>query len=278
MPSQTENQSAAAKAKDLQGIGPRLKGHVAIVTGADSGIGQATAIAFALAGADVAIAVHEDKGGARATLEQVEKAGRRGVVIPLDQGDPRSVAEFYRKTQSELGVPTLLVNNAGVDSTGKKVKDMEPEDMERVMRINYLGPFYFCREFVRGLDQTGKKGVIINVTSVHQEYPRIGASGYDASKGALRNLTRTLALECAEQGTRVVNLAPGMVFTPFNQEAIDDPKTREKQTSMIPMKRAAEPEEIARAAVFLASDDASYVTGTTLFVDGGLGMQQAQGA
>lgn len=277
MPSQTRSQSADAKAQDLESSS-RLKGHIAVVTGGDSGIGQATAIAFAKAGADVIIPVHEDEAGARETIEQVKAAGRRGSMFPLDQADATQVAEFMRRVRAEVGTPTLLVNDAGIDATGTHVKDMAIEDMERSMRVNFLGPFYLCREFLRGLDAENKKGVILNISSVHQEHPRAGAAGYDCSKGALRNLTRTLALETAESGTRVITIAPGMVLTPFNQRAIDDPEFLEKQVQSIPMKRAAEPEEIARVAVFLASDDASYIHGTTIFVDGALSMMQAQGA
>jgi glucose 1-dehydrogenase len=121
-------------------------------------------------------------------------------------------------------------------------------------------------------------GRIINVTSVHEEIPRAGAADYDCSKGALRNLTRTLALELAEEGITVNNIAPGMVLTPFNQEAVDDPEVREQQTASIPMKRAAEPSEIAGLAVFLASRDADYVTGSSYVMDGGLMQFQGQGA
>jgi glucose 1-dehydrogenase len=124
----------------------------------------------------------------------------------------------------------------------------------------------------------GRPGRIINITSVHEEIPRAGAADYDCAKGALRNLTRTLALEVAEAGTTVNNIAPGMVLTPFNQEAVDDPQVRRQQVSSIPMKRAAEPSEIGRLAVFLASDDAAYVTGASYVMDGGLMQNQGQGA
>jgi glucose 1-dehydrogenase len=135
-----------------------------------------------------------------------------------------------------------------------------------------------CKHFIRHFKSSGATsgGRILNVTSVHEEIPRAGAADYDCAKGALRNLTRTLALELAEAGITVNNIAPGMVLTPFNQEAIDDPKVREQQTASIPMKRAAEPREIGRLAVFLASADADYVTGASYVMDGGL--MQNQGA
>ena len=143
---------------------------------------------------------------------------------------------------------------------------------------NLIGPFLFCRAFIRGCKATKGSGKIINVTSVHEEIPRAGAAGYCASKGGLRNLTRCLALELAEHGITVNNLAPGMVLTPMNQEAIDDPEVRKEQTASIPMKRAAEPEEVAELALYLASKAADYATGATFTLDGGLQFFLGQGA
>lgn len=157
---------------------------------------------------------------------------------------------------------------------------MTDEDWEDAIRTNLSGPFYCCREFIRGIDGTDKHGAIINIiniTSVHQEIPRAGASGYDVAKGGLRNLTTTLALELAEQNFNVNNIAPGMVLTPMNQPAVDDPKVLRQQVQSIPMKRAAQPEEIAHVAVFLASEQARYIHGTTIVVDGALMLFQGQG-
>ena len=256
----------------------RLENQIAVVTGSDSGMGQATAMAFAQEGADVAVTYLHDQQGAEHTRQAVEQAGRRTVVVQLDQRDPEQVAHLFQTVQDQLGTPTILVNNAGIDSTGKHVKDMSIEEWDNELKTNLYGPFFCCQQFIRRLEGTGKHGVIINITSVHQEIPRAGAAGYDVAKGGLRNLTTTLALELAEKNININNIAPGMVLTPFNQQAIDDPKVREKQVQSIPMKRAAEPKEIARAAVFLASDDARYIHGTTLVVDGALMLFQGQGA
>lgn len=248
------------------------------MTGSDSGIGQATAIAFAQEGADVAVTYLHDKAGAEHTQREVEAAGRKSLLFHLDQRDPESVARLFQETRDKLGLPTILVNDAGVDATGKHVKDLSLEEWDNAIRTNLYGPFFCCQQFIRGLDGSDRHGTIINITSVHQEIPRAGASGYDASKGALRNLTTTLALELAEKNINVNNIAPGMVLTPMNQPALDDPKVREQQVQSIPMKRAAKPEEIAKVAVFLASEDARYILGTTIVVDGALMLFQGQGA
>ncbi|HZW11965.1 MAG TPA: SDR family oxidoreductase [Noviherbaspirillum sp.] len=256
----------------------RLRGELAVVTGSDSGIGQATAIAFAREGADVVITYFHDRQGADHTAREVEAAGRKAAVFRLDQRESANVAALFRDVKAQLGIPTILVNNSGIDAIGKAVSDMSDEDWDNGIRTNLYGPFYCCREFIRGIAGTGRHGSIINITSVHQEIPRAGASAYDASKGGLRNLTTTLALELAEKNINVNNIAPGMVLTPMNQQAIDDPEALRQQVQSIPMKRAAKPEEIAHVAVFLVSELARYIHGTTIVVDGALMLYQGQGA
>ncbi|GAB3550210.1 SDR family oxidoreductase [Noviherbaspirillum agri] len=256
----------------------RLRGELAIVTGSDSGIGQATAIALAQEGADVVITYFRDRQGADHTALDVEAAGRKAAVFQLDQRDSGKVAALFRDVKTQLGVPTILVNNSGIDASGKHVHDMSDEDWDNTIRTNLYGPFYCCREFIRCIEGSGRHGSIINITSVHQEIPRAGASAYDASKGGLRNLTTTLALELAEKNINVNNIAPGMVLTPMNQQAMDDPQALQRQVQSIPMKRAAKPEEIAHVAVFLASEQARYIHGTTIVVDGALMLYQGQGA
>ncbi|UUP15726.1 SDR family NAD(P)-dependent oxidoreductase [Nitratireductor thuwali] len=256
----------------------KLKDRVAIVTGSDSGIGQATAKAFAEEGADVTITYFHDEKGAQETRGQVEAAGRRALVVQCDQRDPAQVERVFRETEDKLGTPFVLVNNAGIDSTGKQVADMPPEDWDREIKTNLYGPFYCCQHFIRMRRAAGGKGKIVNVTSVHQDIPRIGSAGYDCAKGGLRNLTRTLCLELAPDRINVNNIAPGMVMTPMNQPAVEDRKVYEKQVQSIPWKRAAEPWEIAHLAVYLASEDADYASGQTFTLDGGLMMNLGQGA
>lgn len=256
----------------------RLQNEVAVVTGSDSGIGKAIALAFAAEGAAVAVTYLHDKIGATDTARRIEEQGGHAETHYLDQRESPSVAQLFDRVKQSFGTPTILVNAAGIDALGIPVKDMTDEQWDDALRSNLSGPFYCCREFIRAIDGTGRHGTILNITSVHQEIPRSGASGYDVSKGGLRNLTTTLALELAEKNINVNNIAPGMVLTPMNQKAIDDPEFLKKEVQSIPVKRAAQPEEIAHAAVFLASKEARYVHGTTLVVDGGLMLFQGQGA
>lgn len=256
----------------------RLTNRVALITGSDSGIGQATAIEFAREGADVVVTYYEDDTGARETVRGVEEAGRRALLRKLDVTSEKNVESVFDDTLAEFGRIDILMNNASIDSTGKQIAELSLEAWERALRTNLTGPMLCCRRFINERRTAGGKGKIINVTSVHDEIPRPGAAEYCASKGGLQNLTRTLALELAPDGINVNNIGPGMVLTPMNQEALDDPKAREEQVQSIPWKRAAEPREIARLAVYLASDEADYVSGSTYYIDGALMQNQGQGA
>lgn len=258
----------------------RLDDMVAVITGSDSGIGQATAIAFAGEGADVVVNYLDDADGAATTREKVEAAGRRAIVVQADVSRKDDAERLFAEAIDAFGHVDILMNNASVDASGTYVADLDIDDFDAALRTNLYGPVMCSGHFIRHRRSAGATGAgrIINVTSVHEEIPRAGAADYDCSKGALRNLTRTLALELAEEGITVNNIAPGMVLTPFNQQAVDDPEVREQQTAGIPMKRAAEPSEIAGLAVFLASRDADYVTGSSYVMDGGLMQFQGQGA
>ena len=256
----------------------KLEGKVALITGSDSGIGQATAIEFAKEGADIIITYYSDKDGAENTLKEVTKLNRKGVVLQVDISDEQAVEDLFAQALKEFGTINILVNNAAVNGSGVKVADMDTEIFDRTIRTNLYGTFFCCRSFIRHRRQNGGKGKIINVTSVHEEIVSAGTADYCASKGAVRNLTRTLALELAEDGINVNNIAPGMILTPMNQEAVDDKEVREDKAQNIPMKRPGNPEEIGRLAVFLASSDSDYVTGSSYFMDGGLSQYMGQGA
>ena len=257
----------------------RLQDRIALITGSDSGIGQATAIEFAKEGADLVVHYLEDADGAEETRQEVEAQGRRAIVVQADIADEVQVARLFDDAVKQFGRVDILMNNAGVDASGDEVADLSTETFDKAIRTNLYGAFFCCRRYVR-LRKAGcvTGGKIINVTSVHQDIPNAGGADYDCSKGALRMLTRTLALELAPLKINVNSLGPGMVLTPFNQAAIDDPELLEEQVQSIPWKRAAEPAEIGRLAVFLASADSDYVTGATYFMDGGLMINIGQGA
>jgi glucose 1-dehydrogenase len=255
----------------------KLAGQVAIVTGSDSGIGRAIAIEFAQHGADVVVTWLHDEAGARSTAHEVEAQGSRALVRQLDVRDPEAIAALFTATRETLGTPFILVNDAGIGGGGP-VAEMTIADFDNVLKTNLYGPFYACQHFIRARREAGGRGKIINISSVHEEIPTAGGSAYCASKGALRNLTRCLGLEVAEDRINVNNIAPGMIKTPMNQETIEDPEKMEQAVQHIPWKRAGEPEEIAHIALYLASADSDYATGQTFTVDGGLTMNRGQGA
>lgn len=257
----------------------RLHEKVALITGSDSGIGQASAIEFAKEGADIVVHYLHDEAGADQTRRGVEAAGRRAAVVQANLTDERQVERLFDEAMSAFGRVEILMNNAGVDASGADVANLSTEAFDKAIKANLYGPFFCCRRYIQLRKVSGESGgKIINVTSVHQEIPNAGGADYDCSKGALRNLTHVLALELAPLGINVNNLGPGMVLTPFNQAAIDDPELLDQQVQSIPLKRAADPKEIARLAVFLASADSDYVTGSTYFMDGGLMQNIGQGA
>lgn len=256
----------------------KLTGTVALITGSDSGIGQGTAVEFAKEGADVVVQYWQDEASANSTRQQVEAHGQRAIVVQADLREETNVDRLFDAAVDAFRTVDILMNAAGIDASGTNVADLSTETWDNAIRTNLHGYFFCCRRFINLRKAAGGGGKIINVTSVHQEIPRAGAADYDCSKGAERNLTRTLALELAPLKINVNNIAPGMILTPFNQKAIDDPKYLEQQVQSIPLKRAGEPWEIGRLAVFLASKDADYVTGSTYVMDGGLMQNQGQGA
>ncbi len=255
----------------------RLENRVTLITGSDSGIGQATAVEFAKEGADIVVNYLEDRDGGESTKRQVEEQARRAIVIQAKVRDEQ-VERMFDQALSEFGKLDILVDDAGIDASGTPVADMSTEVWDHALRTDLYGYFFCCRRFINIRKKAGEGGKIINISSVHQDIPGAGAAEYDSAKGGVRMLTRTLVLELAPQKINVNNIAPGMVLTPMNQKAIDDPKEREQQVQSIPLKRAAEPWEVGRLAVYLASDDANYVTGATYVIDGGLEINLGQGA
>ncbi|WP_424492939.1 SDR family NAD(P)-dependent oxidoreductase [Salinimicrobium sp. GXAS 041] len=256
----------------------KLDNKTALITGSDSGIGQAAAIAFAKEGANIVITYHSDKEGAEETLQQVQQAGQKGLIVQLDVSEEENVEKMFDRAVEEFGTVDILVNNAAINGQGIRIEDLPTEKWDKAIKTNLYGYFFCVRRFINLRKEKGGKGKIINVSSVHEDIAAPGTGDYCSTKGAIRMLTRTLALELAEYQINVNNIAPGMILTPFNQEAQDDKEVRKEKASHIPLKRAGTPEEIGLLAVFLASADSDYVTGSTYVMDGGLMQNVGQGA
>lgn len=255
-----------------------LSGKVAVVTGSDSGIGQAIAVEFARAGADVAVTFHTDAAGAEETARLVRAAGRRALVKQLDVGDEAAVGTLFEAAEAELGPPDILVNNAGTGGDAE-VAAMRTETWERVIRTDLTGPFFCCRAFIHARRRVGAGGgKIVNITSVHEAIPTPGGAAYGAAKGGLLTFTRSLALELAPERINVNAVAPGLIRTPMTEERTRDPEAMRRELPRIPWNRPGEPWEVARLALYLASPDADYVTGQSFTIDGGLEMNWGQGA
>lgn len=248
---------------------------VALVTGGESGIGAACATRLARAGADVAISYHNDRDAAERVIGRVLQEGRRGTAARCDISREEDVARLF-DAANELGPVTWLVNSAGVNLSGKRIDEMEPRQFQETVAIDLTGAFLTCREFVRRLRDGG--GRIVNISSIHEFAPRAGGADYDAAKGGLSQLTRTLALELAPRRIAVNSIAPGMILTPMNQSAIDDPGELKRKEAAIPWGRAGQAEEVADLAAYLLSPAADYITGATLVIDGGLSLTIGQGA
>ncbi len=247
----------------------RLDGKRALVTGANSGIGRAIALALGEAGARVAVNYVVRPEEAEAAVAEIRKGGGDAVTVQADVSDAAQVGAMFAKLDQALGGVDILVNNAGIDGASARGWDADPAQWRRVLEVDLLGAYHCAREALRRMVPRGA-GVVLNLTSVHEIIPWSGYSAYTASKAGLGMLTRTLAQEAAPYGVRVVALGPGAIRTAINQSVWSDPKLYADLLEKIPMKRMGSPEEIARVAVFLVSDAASYVTGTTVFADGGM--------
>ena len=247
----------------------KLAGRIALVTGSDSGIGQQIAIAFAREGANVLVHYNRDEQGAKNTAGQVRAHGRRAEILQGAFGVPREAGEFFTRALALMQRFDIVVNNAGIGSSERNSLNTELDEFIRIINVDLVSPWVITRAAAHHMLTHGG-GVIINVTSVHEEMVLPGAAAYDAAKAGLRSITRALALELGSKGIRINNIAPGMIDTPLTAGALTDPQRAETARRSIPMGRPGRPEEVAQVALFLASDDASYVTGSSYFVDGGL--------
>jgi glucose 1-dehydrogenase len=253
-----------------------LKGKNVLVTGSTSGIGQAIAVRFAEYGANVAINYLHQPEEAEETEEQVQtclskvrQSGVKDVLVRGDVSKEDDVVRMVEQTVDGLGGLDVLVNNAGIQIS-RPSHELSAAEFDKVLAVNLRGAFLCAREAIKQFLDAGNGGVVINVSSVHQVIPKPDYLGYSASKGGMQNLTRTLALEYAGHNIRVNGVGPGATVTPINRAWIEDPVKKEQVESHIPLARAGTSDEMAGVACFLASDDGAYITGQTIFVDGGL--------
>ena len=247
-----------------------------LVTGASSGIGQGIAIAFGKRGANVIINYHSDEDGAADTLKKVEDGGGKGRILKADVGEEAEVLRMFKEVNEEFGALDVLINNAGIQDDSA-FADMSLAQWENVMSTNLTGQFLCAREAIRAFGKQKGRGAegkaignFVFISSVHDIIPWAGHVNYAASKGGILMLMKSLALEVAPKKIRVNAISPGAIATDINDEVWKDKKKKKELLELIPYKRIGLPEDIANVAVFLASPQSDYITGTTIYVDGGM--------
>ena len=272
-PATTEPPQTTAPKRPIQKV---LIGQKAIVTGANSGIGEAVAIALGQAGADVVVNYVVGDAAAEQVAQRIRANGTKALAHKADVSKEDEVAEMFRHMVAEFGTVDILVNNAGLQRDSA-FRDMTLEEWNTVIGINLGGQFLRAREAVREFLRRGvvpavssAAGKIVCMSSVHQEIPWAGHANYASSKGGIMMLMESIAQEFAPHHVRVNAIAPGAIRTPINTGAWQTKEAYDELMKLVPYRRIGEPEDIARVAVWLASDDSDYVVGATLFVDGGM--------
>jgi glucose 1-dehydrogenase len=245
-----------------------LKDKVVLITGASSGIGRAIALETARQGANVVVNYIGKPEAAQEVVREIENDHGAALALEADVSNPEQVEHMISQIVSQLGRVDVLVNNAGIEKESPFLDKPESE-FDAVIGVNLKGPFLCTQAAARDMRKR-KKGTIINISSVHEDLPFPGYSAYCAAKGGLRMLCRDLALELAPHGINIVNVAPGAIDTPINERTMSDPEKKLALKREIPLGRVGEPQEVAKLVCYLASDDAAYITGTTVVIDGGL--------
>jgi NAD(P)-dependent dehydrogenase (short-subunit alcohol dehydrogenase family) len=246
---------------------------VAIVTGSDSGIGKATAVALARDGFDIGVTWHEDEAGARSTADEVRAAGRRAEVRRLDLSNAAAGPPVIDELADALGGLDVLVNNAGTGHSAP-VLELDEGTWRHVLEVDLTGPFLCAQAAARRMVAAGRGGRIVNVTSVHEHIPLAGSGAYCAAKGGLGLFTKVMALELAKEGITVNSVAPGEVSTPMTGQEDVDPETQDRPGT--PLRRPGHAHEIAALVAFVCREEAASLTGESIVMDGGLSLMAAQ--
>jgi glucose 1-dehydrogenase len=251
----------------------RLKDKVALITGANSGIGKAISIRFAAEGAHVAVNYRPGSAAdAEAALAEASSFGPSAIALVGDVSKREDVERMMAEIIERFGRVDIAINNAGIEMK-KPFLEVTDDDWNKVIAVNLFGSYIVSQVAARQMVKQGAGGKLIFISSVHEDIPFPGYTPYCASKGGVRMMMRNLAMELAQYKINVNNIAPGAIATPINQSVLDDPLAMKNAVSEIPWGRFGRPEEVASVAVFLASDEAEYVTGSTYYVDGGLTQQ-----
>ena len=246
-----------------------IEGKRVIVTGGSGGIGSAIVNTFAKAGAKVCVSYYSEPKDADELVLAIQGAGGEAFSAQADVTKNSEVSELFAKMDEKWGGVDILVNCAGIDGKREKAWKIEAEEFEKVIMTNLMGSFFCSREaLIRMVGQ--KSGVILNVSSVHEVIPWSGYTAYTAAKAGIAMMTQSISQEAAEHGVRILDIAPGAIKTPINEEVWSDPEQMKDLNTKIPMNRIGKPDEVAKVALMMCSDWASYMTGSTVFVDGGM--------
>ncbi len=259
----------------LETLANFLKGKVIIVTGGNSGIGKSIVEEVARLGARVVIDYRSHPEATAAIEQEIGELGGTCVGVQADVANLDDLQRLVQEAVNRYGRLDVIVNNAGIE-TRTSILDTTPEDFDKVLNVNLRGVFFATQYAAKQMIAQGTGGRIINISSVHEDWPMPNNTPYCVAKGGVRMLTRTAGVELASKGVSIVNVGPGAVATPINDSTMNNPELLAKLNSAIPMGRMAQPEEIAKVVAFLASDAASYITATSIFADGGI-MQSSPG-
>ncbi len=247
----------------------QLDQKVAVITGSDSGIGRAIAIEFAREGASVVVNYAHSQQKAEETLQEIKKNNGKAIVVQADVSQYQQVAHLIQQTVQQFNRLDIMVNNAGMEIHSPFLEETE-ENFDRVVSVDLKGAFFGAQLAAREMVKRKTAGRIINISSVHEDLPMPGNVPYCCAKGGMRMLARTICLELAPHNITVNNIGPGAVHTPIDRDVEADPEKMAALLKEIPLHRMAQPEEVAKLALYLASDAAAYITGATYFIDGGL--------